>query len=57
MDRSLIYEEVVYSFTWPGRMLSGSNSMSSDGVVFLSQNVLVSTSKFIMHPGRENGMF
>ena len=57
VDRSRIYEEVLYSFIWPGDMLCWSNHMSSDGVVFLSQNVMVSTSKFIMHPGRENGMF
>ena len=35
VDRSLIYEEVLYRLIWPGRMLSWSNSMSSDGVVFL----------------------
>ena len=51
VDRSRIYEEVLYRLIWSERMLSWSNSMSSDGVVFLSQNVMVSTSKFIIHPG------
>lgn len=50
VDRFRIYKEVLYSFTWPGSILSWSNSMSSDELVILSQNEMVSTSKFIIHP-------
>ena len=50
VDHSRIYKEVLYRLIWSRCMLSLSNSMSSDGVVFLSQNMMVSTSKFIIHP-------
>lgn len=50
VDRSRVYEEVLYRFILSKRMLSWSNSISSDGVVFFSQNVMVSTSEFIIHP-------
>ena len=34
VDRSLVYGEAVYQVLLPECMLSWSNSMSSDGVVF-----------------------
>ena len=51
VDRSLIYEEVLYRLIWPGRMLCGSTSMSSHKcVVFVPKMVWYQCAQmFVMH--------
>ena len=49
VDRSRIYKEVLYRLIWSEHMLSWSNSMSSDGVVFLSRNMMVSMWMYVYY--------